>query len=52
METYKKPVIARKTGEMMIISLNSSARFTAMPLDDNLQKTNSRPLTPRKKSAE
>lgn len=52
METYKKPVVASKTGEMMIISLNSSAKFTAAPPDDNLQKINSQALTPRKKSAE
>lgn len=48
METYKKPVVVSKTGKTMIISLHSSAKFTAMPPDDNLQKMNSRALTPRK----
>ena len=48
METYKKPVVAIKTEEMLIVSARSSVSFSAEPPDNNLQKINSRALTTRK----
>ena len=52
METYKKPLVATKTGETMVLNVNSLIRISAAPPDDNLQKINSQALTPRKKLAE
>lgn len=50
METYKKPVVASKNRETLILTI--TAKYTAAPPDNNLQKINSQTLTPRKTTSD